>query len=637
MTDRREKLSTHPRLYVGRDELDRLKHPPRQAFLRAAAEHVAEKAQEYLRPVTFDHLENLHNHPQVCARKAHIHVITLLVRWIQTGQKRFRDAAIEQVAEMDRWKYWSHAAWRRKDERPEVSFDLGCGENSATLAICYDWLFETLSKTERRLLLDIARRRALRPFLAHTGSKNPIWWMCKADCNWNAVCAGGAGMLALAMYEELPDARRTLDRAEKSIAPFMRHLVETSGGWEEGISYWNYGMRYAFMYLLSHEHATGRKHPLLKPPTVKATLSFPLDFCPNGVPCSFSDANSWVPLAFHYAAAERLNRPDILPILDEHTERSDGVNYRYWPTAAELLLLHPRGKAKPAKRSQKVVKLYRGMDWGFIADRMPNPNIYMSIRGGTTKVEHGHHDLMSYHCVVGDEALINNIGISEYLDTTFGPRRYELFEASPSSKNTLFINGVGIAADSSVTTCVVRLAGAEGIRIDATSAMGVVIEGPATGWHGRRFAAAGFCGRLFLMLKGRAFLIIDRFEIPFPGRFESRMHTYADVAVRRSGAVITGKRQRLRVACACTVPAAVHTAAGAPTTPGKGATMLRWCPQGQHKTVTMATLLSPGAGPAKVGLVEKDGGIVVNASGKGWSSRVKVSKRLMTTTPSTLV
>ena len=35
------------------------------------------------------------------------------------------------------------------------------------------------------------------------------------------------------------------------------------GAWPEGTAYWNFGMRFAFAYLLSHERATGRRHPLL--------------------------------------------------------------------------------------------------------------------------------------------------------------------------------------------------------------------------------------------------------------------------------------------------------------------------------------------------------------------------------------
>ncbi len=126
----------------------------------------------------------------------------------------------------------------------------------------------------------------------------PPWpgWYCPPHFNWNAVCAGGAGLLALAMYDELPEARRVLPRVEKSIDVFMRGLQQTGGGWIEGVGYWDYGMRYAFLYLLSHERATGRSHPLIDLPETKITLGFPTDFSPNGVPCGFGDSNLWRPM-----------------------------------------------------------------------------------------------------------------------------------------------------------------------------------------------------------------------------------------------------------------------------------------------------------------------------------------------------
>ena len=84
----RGKLSDHPRLYAGKVELNRVKQKPRRALLRAAAEYVAEKAEEYITPVTFEHLMGMHNHTLRCARKAQIRVVTLLVRWVQTGRRR---------------------------------------------------------------------------------------------------------------------------------------------------------------------------------------------------------------------------------------------------------------------------------------------------------------------------------------------------------------------------------------------------------------------------------------------------------------------------------------------------------------------------------------------------------------------
>jgi hypothetical protein len=335
-------LSPHPRLYASRAQLESLRVAPAHPLLADAARQVARDAAEYVLGASFAYNEATHNAHLVRARTMQKRIVTLLVERFRSGQPRCRDAVVRHVEEMDRWTHWSWIAARKNQNHPNDIFDLSYGENSATLAIAYDWLYDALSLSERKRLVEIARRRALVPFLKNTGKKDRSWWFGKPDTNWNTVCAGGAGMLALAMYEEAPEAREVLKRAEASVAPYMRHLKATGGGWPEGIGYWNYGMRYAFMYLLSHERATGRTHPLLRQAETRASLYFPLDFCPHGVPSSFGDVNRWSPLPFHYAAAERLGCRDLLAQLDEANTRAKSMS-DVWPDAPELPVLYPRG------------------------------------------------------------------------------------------------------------------------------------------------------------------------------------------------------------------------------------------------------------------------------------------------------
>ena len=566
---------------------------------------------------------NKHNEHLVRAREVQGRVVTLLVRWKQTGRQKFRDATLNYIRQIGQWEYWSWVTWRQGDPSPDAIFDLSYGENSATLAIAYDWLHDSLSTDERKLFVRIARER---PFLSGLKHARPggAWWFGTPDCNWNTVCAGGLGMLCLAMYEDVPEARTLLPRCDESIGPFMRLLNETDGGWPEGIGYWNYGMRYAFMYLLSCESATGKRHPLMGLKGVRQTLSFPLDFCPHGQPCSFSDVNKWRPMPFHYAAAARLKQDDVVQALDTALERTGVAPGGAWPNAAEWLLLHPDTRESRPARARGGVKLYRGIDWGIIADTMPEPSLYMAVRGGTTKVPHGHRDLLSFHCVAGGERLITDVKPAEYLDSTFSPRRNELFEMAPVSKNTILINGVGIAAGSELnSTRVLSFSNAQGLRLDATSAMGDYLDNPA----------ASFCCRLILLLAGRAFLIVDRVVLPHTGQMESRMHTFAPVKTTRSGALISGRKQKLRVAYSCTTPAILRTAASAPTSPSTpSSTILRWCTNGGLNTdMTMATLLSPGAGTARIAVEQTRNRLRISASGPQFSESIEMNLKLRPT------
>lgn len=598
-------LADHPRLYVPFDPIEESPSPRRAALLAA----VEAEADTYVDQPDFDELSSTHNAHLIRARTMQTRVATLLAQWLATRERRYRDSVVAHVETMGRWEYWSWIAWRREDARPEAIFDLSYGENSATIALAYDLLYADLEESERTTFTDIALRRSFRPFLTVLEEERTTWYQ-RADSNWNTVCAGGAGMLALAFHDDLAEARSVLPFVESSIEPYMSSLAKTSGGWPEGIGYWNYGMRYAFMYLLSYERATRRRHPLLRADATRATLSFPLDFCPSGQGCSFGDSNHWSPLPIHAAVARALDAPEVLRDLRSLEGETFGIADGPWPRIAEALLLDrvdDAGSASsvPAAKAEPQVASYPGLGWVRIADQWPRPNFYVSIRGGTTEVPHGHIDLLSFHTVVGNERLIENLTPAEYLDTTFGPRRYELFEMTPASKNVPLINGVGIVKGSAVEPEVVEWDGNVGVRLDATEAMG---EGRA----GEQLARSAV--RLFVYLAQGAALVLDSVDLWQNGRVEARVHTRADVDISGVSARLTGQRERMGLAFAADLPFTLSHTSTTPTTPGDEATVIRWCgPRELDRRALMGMLLVPGERPCELTMTRSERGIDVEA------------------------
>ena len=615
------KLRTHPRLYIGPAELARLRCRPAAPFRKMAHAWVVKNAASWARmtPLTFN--PDTHNSFLVRGREVQTRVLTLLARWRQTDDRRFRDAAIAYIRIMGGWPCWSWITWRRGDYRPTAIFDLSYGENAATLALAYDLLHPTLSSAEKRLFQDIAARWPLASGAVHC-RPHAASWFGRGDSNWNAVCAGGLGLLCLAMHDELPAARQLLPRVERSLVPFMRHLEATSGAWPEGVGYWNYGMHYAFLYLLSWERSTGRRHPLMQLPGVRKTLEFPLDFTPNGQPCSFGDVNHWNPLPFHYAAARRLRVRSAGQRIDASLRQDPSSACRGgWASAAGWLLLHD-DRLEDARRPKRCgAKLYRGLDWAVLADRQPAPKLYMSIRGGTTQVPHGHCDLFSFNIVVNAEKLISNEGNTEYLDTTFSPRRYDLPDINAQFKNTILINGVGIAHGAALdSTRIFNRPGISGVRLEGSGAMGLSRDNKA---------AVTFCGRLALLLQERAFLIIDRVVTAHPARIEARFHTHARVRRELRGACLRGRRESLRLAFAANVPGLLAAATTAPTTPTvEPARVLRWCTRALHTNMVLVTLAVPGAGPAGITVRQDGGTLILTARFRQRTMQVEVSEKL---------
>ena len=208
------KLTDHPRLYIGPDQLARLTDAPDEPMLAAAQKAFEDEARDYTRSATFDWTPHTHNGHLIRARRLQGRVVTLALRFIQTDDAKYRKACLDHIRAMSQWDGWSWITWRQNNSEPKAIYDLSYGENSATLAIIYDLLHDSLSKEEKRLFIGLAKRWSFASFLHHTKPvKEPsgrAWWFGHPDSNWNTVCAGGAGMLALAMAEEFADDAATV-------------------------------------------------------------------------------------------------------------------------------------------------------------------------------------------------------------------------------------------------------------------------------------------------------------------------------------------------------------------------------------------------------------------------------------------
>lgn len=597
------------RLLVSPERWARLRRLPAHPLLDRCASALDALAEEWARDFTITVDETGHNYHLVRARHAQTRVVSLLVQYGRTGDRRFRDAALDYVRLIAGWEYWSWITWRKGDVAYDAIFDLSYGENAATLALAYDWLAAELAPDERALIVETARTRALQPYLALNGMPGKeMWYYRKPDCNWNTVCNGGAGMLALALGDACPESAQVLALAEEGIRHYFEFLQE-DGAWPEGIGYWGYGHRYGYCYLLSHERATGQPHPLLDRAGSRATLRFPLLFSPNGVPVSFGDCNIFFPLPFHYAAAERFAMWDVaaeldrrmLPCLKQDPAKLNATGP--WPGLAEMLLFHP-GEMPASACDWPSVSVQKALEWSYLADRWPAPRLYASVRGGTTQAPHTHQDLLSLNVVVGDEALLPNVKVDEYLDSTFSDRRFELYENAAASKNTLLVNGVGVPHPAAVVTTRISGEGWDGVLLDATGVM-------------RAGSPVSHCSRAVLLLGGQALLVLDRMALEHVGLLETRFHTYGRVRRRGATSLIRGERESAHLAFAASSPAVLRLTRGLPTNPNREAeTVLRWLALGKVREAVHATLIT-SAGPGRVRIDAAKGKL--RAAGPGFA------------------
>ncbi|WFB35434.1 heparinase II/III family protein [Kiritimatiellota bacterium B12222] len=581
----------HPRLFITEVDLERLilLQPGQGDFTDHALSSLDRFCEACVPWHAVPYQQEIHNPLLIRARHAQKIIWSLCLQWKRTGKERFRQAVLDYLKEMGEWTYWSSDCMRDGNTDPQANFDLSYGENCFTIALAYDLLFASLSEAERKAIHDMAFRWGIEPGRKFCREGGATWFRYK-NCNWNTVCAGGLGALVLSMEEEIEDASELLAQVELSLTPYFEYLDENNGGWPEGLGYWNYGMRYAYLYVFSWEHARGQTHRFMEGKGSQQTVHFPLDFFPRGACVGFGDVNQWRPLPFHIRLAARYGEEGVLRKLREAIEGL-GADYgaqSQWPVdALSLVFAADLVTTASLDVEQAGQRIYQPMGWGVMKCGDPK-GIYVSVRGGSSKVPHSHQDLMAICVVVGDEPLLSHHGTG-YLDTTFSSRRYDLPELSALYKNTLFVNGVSLPPEAVLDeTSEVSIQGYLGMRLLGTQAMEKVM----------RNQALSFLGRLVLRLSDDAVLLVDRCHQPSYGLFEARFHTTGDVHLSAAdeghSACVHGERSQLHFAFVGSGSCVLASSGICTTLIGEdGGRLLRFgTPERQSSDCVLVTLMS---------------------------------------------
>lgn len=610
-----------PRLWVSRDTADNLKSKLHTPYLQSEAKRIIEDANWLVtaKPIA----EGEASSYQQGTRAIASHLQCLTSAWVLTHDAKYREAAIRHLNNIMTWNQISCEASPNTPAVRGMPFCLSYGEHSADIALMYDLFRPDITPAEQKVFFDVLDRFYLKAAL--NCLQHPPWWANQEWSNWNGVCAGGIGLLALAFYEDRPECRELIPFVEKSLDAYFNSYITNGGGNHEGTGYWNYGMHYALRYLLSWENATGKKHPAFDIKELVLTLNFPIDF--TGL--SFGDNDGWGPTGMFFMSAKRLNNPsaalraaaclpaEVKPRNGEpprlrRTSTGDTLYAAdFIPTTEEMENL----KKRHALKKEPFVRVYEKLGWAVLADDSAFPSLRLAARGGSSRISgHGHMDLLSFKCIVNGQRMIEDQHGSGYSAATFSNRGHHIYDRSAAAKSTIFVDGLGCNENVECkSTEPVEDKDIFGIRIDGS---GIFMRH----WGGR------FTGRLFLMVESRYWLVIDSaagFDL------ESRFHTYAEVARGEDWATLKKGGEELTMTFAALGGGVLQESRGMPAKTAAQTQILRWMSYAGRNNLHV-TAMNPGA--AKLGLKlekEKDGTVAISIEGPdGYQRSVRITPRL---------
>ncbi len=472
---------------------------------------------------------------QRAARIAQGRIWDLLIAHHVDPNRAFRDRAIEELRDLVRWRQWVDPCHN------PLPADLCTAEAAATTAVALDWLWEDLAEADRLRALQAIRHKVFEPYRRAVADR--AWWYTCYN-NWNAVVNSGCGLAGLALGDDEPAAQEVLRLSRAGLKHFFAALGR-EGGWDEGLGYWGYAMRYLLLFGEAQARLVDDQR-VFHTRGMDTTGLFGVYFTPNGQAASFGDHPVMPLYGALYLLVKHYGLRELTWWLDTYAFHGD-VSTTDVSAAGLALLFRPLDAEAAPAGDLATVKVFHEIGWAAIADRWPRPKLYVAAKTGDLAANHAQHDMNAIQLQADGEMLLTDLGNPPLSREYLGETRSEFYEVQARAHNTLVV--------------------AE--RDHRLDAQGTIVEAQ----DDRRFRwvacdAAGACGenvtfiRHVIMLlnpraqEGRMVVVLDEVTNSVPETVELFWHTAGKIQFdpRRRCGTIEGHRAVLHVALAATVP-----------------------------------------------------------------------------------
>lgn len=339
------------------------------------------------------------------------------------------------------------------DWSPEHFLDVS--EMMQAVSIGYDWLYKDLDKAVKKMVEDRIQRYG---FDVSEDNRYNIRTF-RANYNWSEVLNAGYAAAALAIYEVNPErCQGILERSIKNYQEVCSNFYGPDGVYAEGPNYWGYGTSNHILMSSLLQGVFGEDFGITDIPGFDKTAEF-ITFM-SGSTGKFNFSDSFPALSYNHWLwffAAKYNNPSLV----YECKRLEHLvsDHRLGPLA-----IYWASKVDPAEIKAPAELLYTGhgkIELAVARTGWDKDDAYLAIKGGKTRVTHGHMDCGSF--IYENEGVrwarempipkydVNNKG----LKTMGGPSwhvhsdtRWHLLAYRAIDHNTIVVNGHNHQIDS---------------------------------------------------------------------------------------------------------------------------------------------------------------------------------------------
>lgn len=443
-------------------------------------------------------------------------------------------------------------AWHEQiliNRTPPWRSGLEMARNCYAMAFGFDSIYESLSGQERQTIAQGLIRLGVLPALNDwlIGSER-IHSLDTMGHNWWSACVFTAGVGAMAVMNEEPQARGWLEKISDSSLEWFEfggsvlqnkpRSFDSEGGFYESVNYANFGLSEYLLFRLAWRNAMAPVAPPVIPTLDKAGDFFIHAGYPNAGPLmsvNFGDssitANGARSIVLLTALGDRRDRYLWYLSKIRQGQFREGAD----PATPLGLLIHPdiRDAAASSPPDLPTSILMKDMGWAMMRSSWADDATLLAVKSGFTW-NHAHADAGSFILFHDGENLLIDSG-----NCSYGFPEYTGYYCRSVAHNVVLFDGTAQNPEDDYYG--VKTPGQLYNLMDAGTFKYVMADatGPTAQYFSRNY-------RHFLWI-GDVILIIDDLKTHAPGQFEWLLH-YGGSAQRRGQDIqITKGRASVRV------------------------------------------------------------------------------------------
>ena len=292
-----------------------------------------------------------------------------------------------------------------------------------TMGLAYDWMYDVLTEEQRAQLRAAIIEHGIKPILAAT--EQHAWWTIWPRGNWGSVIYGQAGVAALALLPEVPEAADWVRLSQRQMWHYLHSLGE-DGSWGESASYAAYCWSNGVLFADALRNVTGQDE-FTSPRLRKLPHWFAAMFEPGGrnfVPfsnCTLGNSDS-AEILFRLAREYRDGQAQFVA--------RQVIGRRTWYEIFAFLWYDPTLAPQPLTDLPRD-EVFPGVSWAFLRSSWDDPAATLfAFKGGQRDWDHNHHDMNSFALYAKGRPLLVEM---HYPRTIWG--------CETEAHNTIMVNG----------------------------------------------------------------------------------------------------------------------------------------------------------------------------------------------------